>query len=140
MDTAAVITVTANACAAIATALLLLGIVMGNKPEGRFGRYFRAMLAFNIAGCRPEFLYSSLEGMPGAGVEALRNGIVLADYLWGCCVYITFSRCMYAFLSTKGPVSKKPFIALACLYILQIPVLIVIGIHTRQRRHRIRGR
>ncbi len=129
MTTASVITVCCNACAMIVTALLILGVRMGGRPKEKLDRCFLAMLAGGVVGSATEFIFPLLSGLPGAAMEALRDGIVLVDYVVAVFVFVSFARYLYTFLSNRGFVSKKPFIIISCIYATQIPILISIGLY-----------
>ncbi len=114
--------------------MLLACTLAGGHVKEKVNRYFLLMLALNAAGALTEFLLPLQVLLPGAvmqnmAMQVLRNAVAASDYVFACGTFITFTAYLHTFLSGSGKVSKKPFIAMACINFLQLPVYSVMGLH-----------
>ena len=128
MSTAAIITVSANACVIIITALLLSAVMIGGQLKEKLNRLFLTMVAFNFVGGLTEVIQPLIVRTPFTIMDMLGSALAWADYIAGTCMFIAFVRYLYAFLSSKKSLSPKPFTAVACVYSLRILVLAAVDL------------
>ncbi len=129
MTAVSIVTVSANACAAIICALLLLGALVSGGMAAKINRYFLMMLVGCVIGSAAELVFPLIERMSGAYVHYMLDSISLIDYLSAFLVFVAFDMYIYSFLSSRGSVNKRPFIFVCVVYFIQIPVLIATGLH-----------
>lgn len=120
-----IITATVSACAVSITLVLLTGAILGGNLKEKIYRFFFIMLVFNLAGSFCEVVLPFMFGTPGKTMTFLIRLVDFIDYACGSGLYISFTLYLYELLSSKGEISKKPFIAMACIYTLNIPLLAV---------------
>lgn len=127
MTTAQIITVTGNACAMLITALLFVGAILGGRFNVRINRLFLAMIILNFFGSFTEFFYDFLVDMESNSANILQVIVGLADYLIAGIYFAVFCMYLHEFLSSKEdcPLSRKPFMIMACIYALNIPLVML---------------
>lgn len=124
MHTSDIITVSVAVCAAIITLMLLVGAILGGNLKEKIYRCFFTMLLFNFVGACSEFTLSLLFGTPGQTISILIHIIDFMSYFCGIITFVIFSMYLYEFFSSYGKVTKKPFVVIASIYSLNIPLML----------------
>ena len=127
MTLAHIVTIASNACAMLISALLLVGAILGGRFNVRINRLFIAMLILSFTGSFAELFYDFLVDVESNLPNILQVIVGLADYLIAGIYFAVFCIYLHEFLSSKDdrPISRKPFIIMACIYVLNIPLVIL---------------